>query len=213
MLTLLLACSSSPSPLAAVSAKGIATGTEDLKLNASDGGFQDHFGYPVAGAGDVDGFPDTILGANSEEAAYVYYGSATGLDASTEQKLQASDGVAYDYFGWGVGAGGDIDGDGFDDVLVGAGEDGDNGYRSGSAYVYYGSATGIDDSREQKLLASDGDANDDYANVVVSAGDLSADVVFTADGQNSNSGAAYVYYGSATGLDASTELQLDSDTT
>ncbi|MCP4808975.1 MAG: hypothetical protein GY884_26875, partial [Proteobacteria bacterium] len=39
------------------------------------------------------------------------------------------------------------------------------------------------------------------------------DVVFTADGQNSNSGAAYVYYGSATGLDASTELQLDSDTT
>ncbi len=85
----------------------------------------DFFGFTVAGAGDVDrdGYPDFIIGAREEDepggkflagAAYVYSGRDGGL-------LFRLAGEAFgDQLGWAVAGIGDLDGDGFPEMLVGA---------------------------------------------------------------------------------------------
>ena len=139
------------------------------KLVASDWAKYDYFGRSVAGAGDIDGdgYADVLVGVpfdddngTSSGSVYVYYGSSSGIDSASEDKLVASDGAADDYFGWSVTGAGDVDGDGYADVLVGAYKDEDNGSDSGSAYVYYGSSTGIDGASEDKLVASEGASDD-----------------------------------------------------
>ena len=103
--------------------------TESAKLTASDGSYSDYFAWSVSGAGDVDGdgYDDVIVGANGDNdngsgsgSAYVYRGSSSGVDPSAETKLTASDGGAYGVFGFSVSGAGDVDGDGYDDVIVGA---------------------------------------------------------------------------------------------
>jgi hypothetical protein len=85
------------------------------------------FGTSVGTAGDVngDGFSDVIVGAyhydngqEDEGRAYVYHGSATGL--TTNPAWTAESDQADAYFGSSVGTAGDVNGDGFSDVIVGA---------------------------------------------------------------------------------------------
>ena len=187
------------------------------KLMASDGGWRDGFGNSVSGAGDIDGdgYPDLIIGADDygRGSAYVYYGSVAGIDSSSEDKLIASDGTAGDRFGHSVSGAGDVDGDGYDDVVVGATYDDDHGPSSGSAYIYYGSSTGIEDSSEHKLTA--GSAEDYFGLPVAGVGDLDADGyddmvigAFGDDDNGSRTGAAHVYYGSSTGIPSSIGVTL-----
>ncbi|MBK6343463.1 MAG: FG-GAP repeat protein [Flavobacteriales bacterium] len=86
-----------------------------------------YFGIDVDDAGDVnsDGFGDLIVGANGEDvvftdegAAYLYLGSATGLAATPAWSASAGQGNST--FGFSVAGIGDFDGDGYDDVAVGA---------------------------------------------------------------------------------------------
>ena len=98
-------------------------------------------------AGDTngDGYADTIVGAQaytstfttSAGKAYVFYGSSSGASASSYTRLTASDGATGDEFGYDVSGGGDVDGDGYDDVIVGAVLDnvGSNSYQIGRAHV------------------------------------------------------------------------------
>ena len=60
--------------------------------------------------------------------------TACAIDITSEDKLLASDGAANDQFGHRVAGAGDVDGDGYDDVVVGAYNDVDGG----SVYIYYG---------------------------------------------------------------------------
>jgi FG-GAP repeat/Putative metal-binding motif len=202
------------------SASGIDVDSED-KLIASDGATEDYFGIRVSGAGDLDGdgYDDVVVGAPNDDdngeysgSAYVYYGSASGIDARSEQKLIASDGAAEHYFGWSVAGAGDLDGDGYDDLAVGAPGDGERGTFSGSVYVYYGSATGIDSTSEGRFSASDGVVDAFFGLSLSCAGDIDADgyddlvVGASGDGgRDSDVGAAYVYSGSATGIDIASE--------
>ena len=204
-------------------ATGIDSSSED-KLLASDGSSSDTFGHSVSAAGDVDGdgYDDLVVGAHGDDdngsssgSAYVYYGTASGIDSASEDKLIASDGAAYDRFGYSVSGAGDVDGDGYDDLVVGANGDDDNGSYSGSAYVYYGTASGIDSASEDKLLASDGAAEDYFGASVSAAGDVDGDgyddLVVGANGDDDNgsySGSAYVYYGTASGIDSASEDKL-----
>ncbi|CAN0448089.1 unnamed protein product, partial [Phaeothamnion confervicola] len=104
-------------------------------------------GHSVATAGDVngDGFSDVIVGSYlydsgsaNEGAAFVYHGSASGLNAVPATTLQSDQAEAW--FGWSVASAGDVNGDGYADVIVG-GIHYDNGQNNeGAAFVFHGSA-------------------------------------------------------------------------
>mgnify|MGYP002631426321 CR=1 FL=1 len=204
------------------SASGIDSSTEE-KLGASDGTVSDHFGASIAGGDlDADGYDDVAVGVPDDVAAtgavYLYYGSSTGL--ANESKLQASDKGTYDSFGYDVAVVGDIDDDGYNDILVGAPGDDDTALNAGAVYAYYGSSSGITSSSEQKLVASDGTGADAYGNAVAGAGDFNDDgyddVVIGAwvdDANGGSAGSAYLVYGTSTGLATDDIKLLGTDTT
>ena len=154
------------------SARGLAT-TPVTTLTGPDGA-GGHFGPSVASAGDVngDGFADVIVGAdyvNSNAGrAYVYLGSAAGLTATPATTLTGPDGAG-GYFGGFVASAGDVNGDGYADVVVGAFAA--NSF-TGRAYVYLGSATGLATAPATTLTAPDGGS---FGYGVASAGDVNAD--------------------------------------
>ena len=189
------------------------------KILPSDGEFAWHFAASVSGAGDVndDGFDDIIVGATGADdngsfagAAYLYYGTEDGIDLESEQKLVASDGVAQDQFGVSVSGAGDLNRDGFADVIVGAVGDEDSPIHTeaGSAYVFYGARPRLDASTEQKIVASDADIYRYFGTSVSDAGDVDGDTYDdVVVGSRGGNGAAYLFYGSETGLLLNTEDQ------
>src|SRR4030095_963467 len=110
----------------------------------------------VAGAGDVngDGYDDVIVGAplydageNDEGAAVVFLGSATGVadgrPPTAAARLESNQAGAN--LGQVVAGAGDVNGDGYDDVVVGAAYYDAGELDEGAVFVFLGSATGIAD--------------------------------------------------------------------
>ena len=175
------------------------------------------FGFSVASAGDIngDGYSDIIIGARSyddganinEGRAFVYHGSATGLSATPDSTPDDAD-QANAAFGFSVAAAGDVNGDGYGDVIIGAFtfDDGAN-TNEGQVFVYHGSPTGLSATPNSTLDDAD-QANAWFGASVASAGDVNGDgycdVIIGAsgydDGANTDEGRAFVYYGSSTGL-------------
>jgi hypothetical protein len=168
------------------------------------------FGYSVSTAGDVngDGFSDVVVGANlwdngeiDEGAAFVYHGTSGGLSTSPAYTIESNQTSAN--LGFSVANAGDVDGDGFGDVIVGAYLSDGPDPNEGVAYVYRGSASGLTGAR-YTLEANQ--ANAQFGWSVASAGDVNgdgySDVVVGAplwDGTQLNQGAAFVALGSPTG--------------
>jgi len=145
------------------------------------------FGSAVAPAGDVDGdgFTDLIVGAPGSNAAFVYRGSATGIVSAGPTMLSSGGGM----FGTSVAAAGDVNGDGYADVIVGA--PGTN-----NAFVYHGSATGLSTIAATTLSAAGGQFGRAVTGASNFNNDFFSDIAVGAPGSNN----AFVYYGSATGL-------------
>ena len=192
----------------------------------------DSSGYSISGAGDVngDGFDDLIIGARgadpngtSSGESYVVFGSDAGFDAAFElSSLDGRNGFvlngidSFDSSGYSVSGAGDVNGDGFDDLIIGARGADPNGDFSGQSYVVFGSDAGFDAALELSSLdghngfALNGiDADDESPSSVSGAGDVNGDGfddlivgVYMAD----PSGESYVVFGSNAGFDAAIEL-------
>ncbi len=191
--------------------------TDGTKVVPADATNVDLFGYDASAAGDVngDGYDDIIAGAWIPEAAYVYHGGPSGIDLTTETELVANDLYTSDKFGQVVSRAGDINGDGYDDVIVGSPWDGEHGSRAGAAHLYYGSPGGIDLASEVRITASDASNADEFGSAVDAGGDVNADgygdLIIGAGGLHfglSPGGGAYVYLGSAAGIDLASEVKL-----
>ncbi|HMX25272.1 MAG TPA: putative Ig domain-containing protein [Blastocatellia bacterium] len=163
---------------------------EVKKLTASDGAPGDIFGVTVAVDGDtiIVGAPGDDVGANgSQGSAYIY----SGLDCNfTEQAHPiASDGAAYDYFGYAVSVDGDT-------MVVGAYSDtvGANGDQ-GSVYIFSRNQGGAGVWGEVKhLTASDGSADDGFGAAVAVDGDTIVVGAYSDTVEaNGDQGSAYVF--------------------
>src|SRR4028119_1032258 len=121
----------------------------------------DYSGRSVSSAGDVngDGFDDLIIGASSADPngipgagqSYVVFGSNSGFGASFNlSELNGSNGfaingiAAFDESGFSVSSAGDVNGDGIDDLIIGARRTDPNGIPgAGQSYVVFGSNSGF----------------------------------------------------------------------
>jgi len=160
------------------------TWAQQAKLLASDGAQEDRFGWPVSLSGNaalIGAYWDDDNGADSG-SAYVF--TRTGTTWTQQAKLLASDGAAGDYFGESVSLT-------VDTALIGAEYNDDNEPDSGSVYVF--TRTGTTWNQQQKLLASDGAANDHFGDSVSLFGNTALIGAYLDDDNGVNSGSAYVF--------------------
>jgi hypothetical protein len=202
---------------------GSPIGLSGLPAWTFDGGQPlTQLGFSVAGAGDINGdnLDDVIIGARwytgeecSEGAAFIFYGSPSGLASLPD--LVLTGGRPGATFGHAVAAAGDVNGDGYADVLVGApqyvnGQDGE-----GAAFLFYGSPGGL---IATPAWSYEGDQDGaQFGTSVVSAGDLNgdgcSDIVVGAplyDNVVEDLGAVFVFLGSTHGLSRAPNQVLDS---
>jgi len=181
-------------------------------LSGRDGADGD-FGVAVAGVGDVngDGYGDLVSGASTASRltgrAHAYLGSATGLSTTPATSWTGPDGAG-GLFGNAVAGAGDVNGDGYADVLVAAAS---ALTATGRVYLYLGSATGLSTAAATVLTGPDGTLSN-FGVSVGSAGDVNgdgyADVVVGADRVGSFAGRVYLYLGGASGLSTTASATL-----
>jgi hypothetical protein len=177
----------------------------------------DYAGYSVGRTDlDADGLSDLLIGANRADtggtdggAVYVFYGGAQS-DFSTTVSLSGAAatlvGAAGDQTGRYLSGSGDVDGDGFGDILAGAHANDSDGTDAGLAYLALGPLSGLVTLSTSATATWTGVSASDYAGWSVAiVGDTNADGyddaligANQADSVASNSGAAYLVLGSAT---------------
>ncbi len=177
-------------------------------------------GYSVASAGDVDGdgLDDILIGApglNSQSSghAYLFLGSSMVNNQNLSQPDYAFVGEGPgDEFGYSVASAGDVDGDGLDDILIGAPN---HLNESGRIYLMLGSSLGVPGAGPINANTADykiqGEYNEDQAGKhFSSAGDIDGDnlddLLFGVPGHASPgslmSGKAYLMLGVSLGADS-----------
>ncbi len=188
------------------SASGLAITPAVTVVSGADGA---NLGYSVSTAGDVngDGYADVIAGApgfssgNSqtyEGKVLVFHGSATGVSPTPDWTKESNQASAQ--LGWSVASAGDVNGDGFSDIVAGA----PNYDYSGGAFIFNGSAAGLSTEPTWSYISNQGESS--LGNSVSTAGDVNgdgySDVIIGAryyDHEQVNEGKAYLFYGNPSG--------------
>lgn len=184
--------------------------TPAITISGETGG--DAFGTFVSIAGDVnkDGFCDILVGApvaDGSGKAYLFWGSDTlaGNYSAGQADVVFYGETSGDQFGSALSTGGDVNGDGYADILIGAWKSaggGAQGFERGRAYLFYGGADvntsistalvlsgDVDQGRFGSALDFAGDVNGDgYSDILIGAS-------YTKVGSNANQGKAYLYLG------------------
>ncbi len=172
--------------------------TQVAKLTDDDGASLDYYGCSVSINGSV-----AVVGASGDDdhgtnSGSVFVFEKTGATWEQVAKLGADDAARYDAFGYSVAISGNR-------VIVGASDDDDNGYNSGSAYLFENTGSAWEQSG--KLTANDG-ADYDYFGISVSISGTTAFIGSYGDDDNvSSSGSAYLF-----GPLPPPDLQAASDT-
>jgi hypothetical protein len=205
---------------------GSPDGPSTLATWSKEGNYRNHvFGRSAASAGDVnnDGYDDVIVGAWNYDQAFVYYGSSSGLKGNYDwiADLGADPREA---FGWSVSTAGDVNGDSYDDIIVGMPNYGNGQSGEGKALVYHGSENGLNASPNWSFEINQQDAHFGYS--VSAAGDVNGDgysdvivgaynqgIFDTTGGNQAGEGHAHVFYGSASGLSAAPNWTAESNIT
>jgi hypothetical protein len=153
--------------------------------NVSDLTIDEHtaevgFGISVANSGDLnnDGYTDLVIGAYGAKKAFVYFGGP-GFDNVSDVTIEDHNTTGLYCFGWSVANAGDLNNDGYTDLVIGA--PGSLSFSSDKAFVYFGgpgfnnvSDVTIDDHTTEVgfgiSVANAGDLNaDGYADLVIGA--------------------------------------------
>ncbi len=143
----------------------------------------DDFGWHLAPAGDVngDGEPDLIVGAPSNDAVAGFSGRAYLFHGPLPATINAADADAIisaqafgDNLGFAVASGGDVNGDGFDDLIVGARSNDAGGTQAGRVFLFYGPVSGQINATSADAIIT-GAPFDELGRAVAPAGDPNGD--------------------------------------
>jgi hypothetical protein len=212
----------------------------DVSLSQADASFigedvGDWSGNSIDGAGDVngDGYDDILIGANLDEEAganagqtYLILGKSSGwvMDVSLSNADASFLGEdAGDSSGFSVAICGDVNSDGYDDILIGAPGDEDGGAGAGQSYLILGKQTGW--TMDTSLSNSDAsfwgeDSMDNAGWSVAGGGDVNSDgyddiligAYFDEEGSSNGAGQTYlVFYESAPSVPKNIEASLSRD--
>ena len=177
-------------------------------VTLSDSIYSNGYGSYTSSAGDVNGdnYDDVIVGAPGYFVglygqAYVYLGNSTGLTTTPAITLTG----AGNQFGFNVSTAGDVNSDGYDDVILSARDDPSLSF--GQAYLYSGGPGGLSD-----VPAAIFPSNSGLGFPLATAGDVNTDGY--ADVLIGSAGQASVYLGGPAGLNLAPvvkiTLQVDS---